>query len=156
MQAKSPKYMIDTCSITAMRRIYPKDVFPGVWDKISGLAESGVLISSDQVLEELRTQDDVVLEWAEKHDEIFLPLDEAVQKKAMEILEHHDMIDLKRRKSGADPFVVATAIVNSCSVVTEEKASGDGGKPKIPNVCKAYKVECISLLDMLKREGLKL
>jgi hypothetical protein len=152
----SPKYAIDTCSLTAMRRVYPLDVFPSAWEKLDELAISGSLVSTEQVFEELREQDDGAFDWAKRFRENFLPLDNDVQETARKILgTHANLIDLKRRKSGADPFVVATAMINSCAVVTEEKPSGGPNKSKIPDVCIAYGVECINVLEMLRREGFK-
>jgi hypothetical protein len=152
----SPKYTIDTCSLTAMRRVYPADVFPSAWEKLDELAASGILISTEQVFEELREQDDDAFGWAKRFREIFLPLDGEIQEAARRILTTHgNLIDLKRRKSGADPFVVSTALINSCAVVTEEKPSGGPNKSKIPDVCIAYGVECINVLEMLRREGFK-
>ena len=157
MVPPAPKYTIDTCSLTAMRRVYPEDVFPSAWRKLSGLAESGVLVSLELVLNELEAQDDVVFQWAENYRAVFHPLDEAVQREARRVLStHQNLLDLKRRKSGADPFVVAHAIVNRCAVVTEEKPSGGPHKSKIPDVCKAYHVECITILEMFRKEGLRL
>ncbi len=157
MLPPAPKYTIDTCSLTAMRRVYPEDVFPSAWRKLSDLAESGVLISLDLVFNDLKAQDDVVFRWAENHRTLFRALDEAVQREASRVLStHQNLLDLKRRKSEADPFVVAHAIVNRCAVVTEEKPSGGPHKSKIPDVCKAYQVECITILEMFRREGLRL
>jgi len=151
-----PKYAIDTCSITAMCRTYPIDVFPSAWNKLDELASSGVVISTEQVLQELKAQDDEAHEWAKGFKEIFLPLDEEVQGTASLVLgTHPELIDLKRRKSGADPFLIATAKIKSCAVVTEEKPSGGPHRPKIPDVCGAYGLECINVLEMLRREGLK-
>ena len=140
-----------------MRRIYPKDVFPGAWNKLQELVRSGILISLELVLEELKYQDDEVLSWAKENLEIFLPLDEAIQKKAKEILKtHKNLIDLKRRKSGVDPFLIASAAINRCAVITEEKPSGGPHKSKIPDVCRAYNVECLAILEMFRKEGLRL
>ncbi len=140
-----------------MRRIYPKDVFPGAWELLDQLSDDGVLLSSDEVFEELKVQDDEVLEWAKKNFSIFIPLDEDVQMSASKILTTHaNLVDLKRRKSGADPFVIGTAIVKGCAVVTEERPSGGPRKSKIPDVCKAYQVKCIRILEMLRECGLKL
>jgi hypothetical protein len=151
------KYTIDTCSRTTKRRVYPLDVFPSAWAKLDTLAADGTLISTEQVLEELKAEDDEVFAWARKFRGIFLPLDDNVQVTARKVLEtHSNLIDLKRRKSGADPFVVATAIGNACSVVSEEKPSGGPQRSKIPDVCGYYKIECINLLEMLRRERLKL
>jgi len=156
MGTGNPKYSIDTCSLTAMRRIYPRDVFPSAWRKIEGLVESETLIAVEEVLEELKAQDDELLEWASDRLQMFVPLDQSLQTEAKLVLSSHpNLVDLKKRKSGADPFVIASAIVNDCTVVTEEKPSGGPGRPKIPDVCRAYKVECITVLEMLRREGLR-
>lgn len=152
-----PKYTIDTCSLTAMRRVYPEDVFPGAWRKLSELADSGAVIAVDEVLEELKAEDDEVLEWAQAHSGIFVPLTAEIQTEATKILvSHSTLVDLRKRKSGADPFVIASAVVHRCAVVTEEKPSGGPGKVKIPDVCKAMKIKCINILTMLRREGMRL
>lgn len=157
MQNSAKKYVIDTCSLTKLRTVYPADVFPGVWEKVSQLAEDGVLISVEDVLEELRVQDDEVADWAKERSTIFLPLDEQAQARATKILATHpNLIDLKKPNSSADPFVIASAMINSCIVVTEEGNSGGPNKSKIPDVCKHYDIKCIRLLDMLRAEGLKL
>lgn len=153
----APKYVIDTCSLTAMHRVYPRDVFPGAWDKLNDFAESGILASTEQVLEELRVQDDEAFRWASQHAGVFLPLDERIQIEARRILaDHRKLVDLKKKRSAADPFVIATAMVYSCVVVTEETPSGGPEKEKIPDVCRAHGLECIQILEMFRREGLRL
>lgn len=157
MATPTPRYAIDTCSLIALRRVYPKDVFPGVWAKVSELAENGVLVSVEDVYEELRAFDDVVLEWSKEHSDIFVSLDEEIQLTATEILETHtNLLDLKKGKSSADPFLIAFAIVHSCIIVSEEKPSGGPERSRIPDVCRDYRVSCITLLDMLRAEGLRL
>ena len=154
----SPKYVIDTCSLTALRRLYPLDMFPGVWEKLGLLAETGLLISSTEVWDELQAQEalqDESYKWAKDHKDIFYPLEDNVQRQAQEVLAAHPrLLDLKKNSSG-DPFIIATAIVYSCAVVTEEKPSGGSNKLKIPDVCSAYGVKCFPLLEMLRLEGLK-
>ncbi|MCD4728711.1 MAG: DUF4411 family protein [Pirellulales bacterium] len=143
-----------------MRRVYPPDVFPGAWAKLDSLADSGLLVSNEEVLEELNRQEDradEVCEWARCHVVIFHALDGPIQERVREILRSHpNLVDLKRRKSGADPFVVAHAILEKCAVVTEENPSGGPNKVKIPDVCKAYNIECIKVLEMFRRETLRL
>ena len=151
------KYVVDTCSFTSLQRTYPRDVFPGAWTLVEKLSRNGVLLSVEDVLEELEDQDDDVFKWAKKNKSIFLPLDEAIQTEARTILaQRPNLVDVKRRKSGADPFVIAAAAVYSCAVVTEEKPSGGPPKVKIPDVCKLFGVGCITVLDMLRDEGLRL
>jgi hypothetical protein len=140
-----------------MHREYPLDVFPGAWALLENLAASGSLVSSDEVPTELRNEDDDVYAWAKGHETIFLPLSHEVQNKAKEILRTHpNLVDLKKRKSGADPFLIATAVLLNCSLVTEEKPSGGPNRSKIPDVCRYYHVDCFGILEMLRREGLRL
>jgi hypothetical protein len=152
------KYTIDTCSFTALNRVYPFDVVPGAWDALGEMADSGIINSSYEILLELEVQDDGVFEWARNHKQIFLPLESDIQNKATEILRNYpNILDIKQSKSSADPFLIATAIVTSCKVVTEEKPTGLGSKKiKIPDVCRQINLECISLLDMMRAEGVKL
>lgn len=157
MTENSPKYIVDTCSFTTLRRVYPREMFSPVWTLLSDLAREGAMASVDQVLEELKAQDDVVTQWAESHVSIFLALDAPIQEKAGEILARFPddvFLDLRKRKSGADPFVVAAAMVNHAAVVTEEKKSGGPNKVKIPDVCASFGVDCFPLLELLRREGL--
>lgn len=92
-----------------------------------------------------------------EHRNIFYELTEAIQREASRILTTHDnLIDRRRRKSEADPFIVGCAIVYGCAMVTEEKKSGEPDRSKIPDVCKAYGIECFPVLEMMRREGLRL
>lgn len=148
-------YVIDTCSLTELRRTYPRKGFPHVWALVDKLASEGRLISVEEVAIELEAYDDEVSEWAADHEAVFLPLSEKIQIAARLVLARFPtLVDVKKRKSSADPFVIATAIVNGAVVVTEEKPSGGPPKVKIPDVCKAMNIECLPLLQMLLAEGL--
>jgi len=151
------KYAIDTCSLIQLRRAYPLDVFPSVWAKVEDMADAGTLISIEDVYEELRIQDDEVSKWAKQHPAMFLPLDGLIQARALQVLStHRGLVDLRKRKSGADPFVIAAALVYSCIVVTEEEPSTSPNKVKIPDVCKDYSIQCLHLLEMLRLEDFRL
>lgn len=157
IQLKPSLYVVDTCSFVAITEIYPVDVFPGVWEKIDGLIDDGILVSAEDVLEELSTKDDDLLGWAKVRDHIFKELTEEVQDSAIRILQTHaNLIDIKNNKSSADPFIIATAQVLGGVVVTEEESSGGPERSKIPDVCHYYSIGCVSLLDMLRQESLKL
>ena len=156
MQSNKHKYTIDTCSLIELRRAYADDVFPAIWDRIGVLADNGVLISIEDVYEELKEHDDNVFKWAKKHSNMFFPLDGLIQTQASKILStHQNLIDLKKRKSGADPFIIGTALVYSCGVVTEETPSHNPNRSKIPDVCKAYNIKCIRLLELLRLENIR-
>jgi hypothetical protein len=155
---KTPKYAVDTCSFTTLKRVYPPDVAPGAWDAITDMADSGIIISSQEIYLELEAQDDGVFDWARNHQYVFLPLEDVIQTKATEILKDFpNILDLRQSKSSADPFLIATAIVKSCFVITEEQPTGPGSKIlKIPNVCRSLNVKCMSLLEMMRAEGVRL
>ena len=115
----------------------------------------GRLISVADIFVELDAQDDEVSSWAQSHQGIFLPLSEDIQTQARDILRSYpNLIDLKKRKSSADPFLIAAAIIHEATVVTQEKPSGGPQVVKIPDVCRGYRIPCIQLLEMLQEEGL--
>ena len=57
----------------------------------------------------------------------------------------------------ADPWVVAFAVRNRLTVVTNEFSTSfrrKPGAPRIPDVCQAFELECIELDEFLRRLGL--
>ncbi len=157
MDLSKAKYVIDTCSLTELRRTYPFKMFAPVWNKLKELVNSGIIISTEEVFEELKINDDEVFQWAKENSQMFVPIDESIQIQVRELLKtHSNLLDIKNKRSSADPFVVALALLNKCTVVTEEKPSGGPNKSKIPDVCKAYKVKCINLLTLLEKEKFSL
>lgn len=151
-------YVVDTCSFTTLHKIYPKEVFPSVWEKVDELIESRRLISVDEVYHEICRQDDGLAKWAKTKKEIFIPLTEEVQDASKDIVNRFvKILDFKKNKSGADPFLIGLAQTQEGSiVVTEEKYSGGPDKHKIPDICDALKIPHMTFLSMLKSEGLKL
>lgn len=152
-----PRYVIDTCSLTKMRHTYPRDLFPTAWAKLDELCAAGILISAEDVLEELSAFDDEIYVWAQGQQVgFFYPLNEEVQAQASKILgDYPGLLDLRKNKSSGDPFIIATAKINRCTVVTEEKRTNSESRPKIPNVCDELGVECINIVEMFRREGLR-
>ena len=152
-------YIIDTCSLTTLYRVYPNDVFGRVWSHVESLIDSGVLISSIEVLLELEAVEDRLLEWARLQNlkGIFNELDSRVQQLAKEILKTHgNLLDFRKRKSSGDVFVIALAMSRGYAVVTEEQHSGGPQKSKIPDVCDYYSIKCINLIQMLRETKLSI
>lgn len=150
-------YVIDTCSLTAMMRVYPRDVFNRVWEHIEGLIDNNQIISSIEVLLELEAVEDRLLNWAKEQESkgFFLELDVEVQHKAKEVLRtHKNLLDLRKRKSSADVFLIGLALSKGYSIVTEEQHSGGPEKSKIPDVCDFYSLRCMNLLGMLRETKL--
>lgn len=156
-QDKKLKFSIDTSSlIQAWSRAYPPDSFPTFWDKMSDLVERKILITPDVVMSELEKKDDGLHQWAKEHKaNLFYPMDIEIQEVAKGMLNKFPrLIDSKRGRSGADPFVIALAKMTGRVVVTNE-LMGKPQKPSIVDVCNEYNIECINLLDMIRRLGLR-
>jgi hypothetical protein len=151
------KYSIDTSAILdGWVRYYPPDVFPAVWARVEGLIVSGHLVAADEVLQELAKRDDAAYEWALRHRAMFVALDEEVQKAVSGILHDHErLVDTRRNRSAADPFVIGLAQVHQLVVVTGEPATGRPERPNIPDVCAVLGLRCISLLELIREQGWK-
>lgn len=151
-----PKYIIDTCSFSELKYRYSEDVFEGIWKQVLDEIEKGTIMSCEEVYEELKKQDDDFFERFSRYKYMFIDINDEIQEELIIILkEHENILDLKKKKSGADPFVIATAKVYNCTVVTEEKRSNSTKIEKIPDVCNAYGIKCITFLDMLRELNIK-
>jgi hypothetical protein len=140
-------YCVDASAFIELRWTYPKDVFPGVWNRISDMA-------------------DEVLQWAKMRRSVFQKLDLKQQKIVREILQRFPtLVDPNKPVREADPFVIALAVARRDEerqtflrrewlVVAQEKST-TSGPPKIPNVCAAYNIPCIDILELFRREKWK-
>jgi hypothetical protein len=147
-------YSIDTSAILdGWVRYYPPDVFGSVWARLKALGNAGTLFTPDEVIEELAKKEDGACQWAKAELQVYA-MDEEIQRVVSEILAAHErLVDHRRSRSKCDPFVIALAKMKGYAVVTGEKASGNLQKPKIPDVCAALNVRCISLLDLFREQG---
>lgn len=150
------RYSIDTSAILdGWRRYYPPDVFPPLWTKLEALILDGTILSTEEVLFELEKKDDEVYRWALRQKQKFVPVDGPTQSTVSSILgSHPKLIDTRRGRSAADPFVIAVAQIHSCTVVTGERATNNGNRPNIPDVCTALGIRTINLLSLMREIGL--
>lgn len=164
MNALETTYCIDTSALIDLKKWYSWVTFPTLWGKIGNLIKQGRLIAPQQVLKEIEKKDDELLKWLKKHKKMFRALDQQQVDRAKDILNKFpDLIDSEKEIPDADPFVIAVALQekdalylfkHKCVVITQEKFSR-GGKPKIPDVCKEYEIECISLVQLFREESWK-
>jgi len=139
------KYVIDTCALVDANQNYSfsKRVFNPIWTRLAELFTSGELISSSEVLEEIK--DDDLLSWLSPYRKCFLPLSKEVQEQTSMILSAYpDLVKIRTNKpsSNGDPFLIATALVTGGVVVTNEKQG-------IPKVCEHFEVRCIRLKEFV-------
>ncbi len=149
------KYSLDTSAIVqAWRTHYPPEVFPSVWQRLEELIDSGELRASEEVLYELERKDDEVLAWVREREDLIIDIDEQIQIAVQAILaEHRRLLDTRKSRSGADPFVIALAQIHGAAVVTYERPTNSLTRPHIPDVCRALGVRCMTFLELLREQG---
>ncbi|MGH9155349.1 MAG: DUF4411 family protein [Acidimicrobiales bacterium] len=148
-------YVFDTSAlITAWTEQYPPDTFPALWDSMDGLVQHGRLKAPEEVLKELKSQDDVLHGWVTaRTGQMVVPTSRAVMLEVSAILADHEHLTKTGPGRGkADPFVIALAAQSGCPVVTQERG-GTASKPKIPYVCGQRGVPCMNVLAVLRAEG---
>ena len=148
------RYSIDTSAILhAWRRSYPPEVFPSLWKKFDELIERGDLLATEEVLRELEKKDDEVHEWVKRRQHMIVPIDVRIQEVVSTILaSHKKLLDTRKNRSGADPFVIALAVIRDCTVVTNEAPTSSPSRPNIPDVCSALGVRSIDVLGLIREQ----
>lgn len=147
-------YVFDTSAfIEAWVRSYPPDSFPQLWERMDALVASGQLIAPEEVLEELRVQDDDLHAWVKvRSPNIIQPTSRELMLEARAVLAEHPMLTKPGTgRSAGDPFVIALAALHSSPVVTQERG-GSASKPRIPFVCGARGVRRMTLLEVIRAE----
>ena len=149
------RYSVDSSAIIeAWQRVYPMDIFPGFWERMTQAADEGVVVIAEEVYTELQRKDDEVLEWVSRCPKMVIPIDGDVQEAVKIVLtKHRRLIDNKKNRSAGDPWVIAVAMVHNLTVVTYERPSGTLAKPKIPDACAEIGIPCIDVVGLIRAEG---
>ena len=149
-------YCLDTSALVeSWWRLYPPDSFPTFWEYLDDAIINNFFISPEIVLEELRVQDDDIYKWAKNHYELFVPLDADLQIVQTDIVNQFPRLTMPvKRRSLADPWVIALAIIKQCPVVSMENPGSDS-KPRIPDVCRQLGVGHIYIVDLIRAMGWK-
>lgn len=150
-------YSFDTSAfLNSWNRYYPPDLFPSLWERFDDLIKSGNIIATEEVLIELERKDDDIYRWALDRRQMFVPMYGDIQQAAISILAQYPrLIDNRRNRSGADPFVIALAQIQmeDCAVVTYETHSDSQNRPRIPDVCAALGIRCINVRQLIQEQG---
>jgi Domain of unknown function (DUF4411) len=152
--AEAALFSIDTSSLIYSYNVaYPPDVFPTFWTKFEQCVEGGVIVASHEVYLELERKADDLFAWAKEHKAMFEEITDETQECVARMLQKHPkLVDIRTTKSAGDPWVIAVAQCRTpnLAVVTQERPSGGPNRVKIPQVCSAEKIACLSMLDLVR------
>jgi predicted nucleic acid-binding protein len=155
------RYLLDSdVLIRAKRDHYRFAVFPCFWDWIEQAIKSGLVTSVEAVQQELMAGNDDLAEWVKKLASSFLAPDAATTAAAQRVsawVQHPDRLYTQAERAKffgvADYWLVSHALGCGDTVVTQEQSAPNGRKVKIPDVCRAVGVPCITPFDMLQIVG---
>lgn len=157
-------YIIDTCSIIDLFKLYPQDVFPELWKNLDKLIKNGRLASHKFVLDELKKKFDEAYRWAKVRKSMFIDITSQQIEIIKDILAKYPELVDPEKEIDADPWLIALAlekeeqqklmpIMKVKIIVTEEKLKPN--KVNLPFVCQELKIECINLIGLMRKEGWK-
>jgi predicted nucleic acid-binding protein len=159
------RYLLDTnIFIQAHRATYPLDVVPSFWNKLKDLADEGIIISIDKVKKEIfdkSAHEDELREWCSQNlnPDFFLDTASSINSykdvinwASSQISHYRDSaIEEFLETDLADPWLVAYAKSNNLAIVTYETSRPDRVKSiKIPEPCRHFNVEFMTLIDMFR------
>ena len=148
------KYIIDTSSLLSQKhdRAYRRTVFKGPWEKTDEYIANQTIVTCSEVESEIGDKE--VLESFKRLNPVVLPIDYEIQENVKRIVtENPTMIEFSANGKGSssgDAFLIATAMKYNLIVVTQENTSSPR---KIPQICKKYAIESISIIELWEREG---
>lgn len=152
------KYLLDANTyIQAKSLHYRMNVVPGFWSWLDQQFGYQQVCSIRSVYDELVAGGDELSDWAKKHREHFLPVDDKETQEifteiASHVVRHSTYQDpfVSSFLGGADPWLVTKAKAIGAQVVTNEARVGVGSKKvKVPNVCDHFEIECVDTFDLL-------
>lgn len=141
MSVSAERYCLDAnVLIQGWQKYYSPKLCASYWDILNHLGESNRIFIPKMVYDEIaRTEDDLKV-WL---DSCSIPISDVngnVTRCLQDIFGKHEshrfLVDNKKGRSLADPWVIAHAIHEKATVVTkEEKITASTARIKIPNVC---------------------
>ena|SRR5208337_1571608 len=151
-------YVFDNSPLSVLFKNFYRKTFPTLWERFDELIADGRLVSTREVLREVADgPSEALREWAAQNQNLFatpVGAEGAFVAKIYTVTHFQQNIELQKILKGgknADPFVIAKAAVEDRTVVTMEQLKPNG--VKIPNICKHFRVKCLSLQDFMEEEG---
>jgi len=148
------KYVIDSSSLINLK-FYYTDIFESFWENFNELVSTGTVISVREVFHEVLERDDFLSQWAKHNTSMFQTPSASEMEIVRKIMNAHKELvkqnSFKYGKPVADPFIIAKAVIEDSTVITEEKMIK--GAHKIPNICEEFNVRSIPFYNFMKEQG---
>ena len=169
-------YLLDAnVLITPHKQYYPFDFAPSFWKQLANVLRRKnatiLRVVSNEILDKMN---DSLSEWFKGiKEDIKIPSvkrNQKVHDNYALVLQYIQTCGFYTntallnwaRDGVADPWLIATAMNNGYKIVTNEQPSGNLSRknlqnnPKIPDVAKQFKVQCISLFDFMRAMNFKM
>jgi len=149
------EYTLDTNILINMNRVYPRDIFPTLWDHLEGLVDVGWACICSEILVEVKRGGDELHTWANDLPDFVCELT-AIEPATVATIsaQHPDWV--RGTQNAADPWLIAHAIAHDRTIVSEEREAGPGVEDrnqKVPNVAAENGVECIKFFELARRQS---
>ena len=163
-ETESPRYCIDTNVILSFLKgtddeHYGADVFAPQWAAFEHLMSSGVIIAPRQVERELAGLNKTVPGmnlWLRRWSHLFHDVDTDEQLLSAKRIVCQYPIYGETVNFLGDLEVMTLAQAQGLTVISlEGRSSGPTSRrrPKIPNVCQEFGIDCVSVTGFLRREA---
>lgn len=147
-------YTLDTNILVNMQRLYPRDIFPTLWDSLEMLIDVDCACICSEVFVELKRGGDQLHEWARDLPGFVCELTDGEPATVAAISAQHPEW-VRGTQNAADPWLIAHAVAHSRTIVSEERQAGPGVEDrnqKVPNVAAENDVECIKFFEFARRQ----
>lgn len=162
------KFLIDANSfVTPYQNFYPFDITPGFWAQLKPALLNDAVSVLDVVKDEILKGDDELTAWVSEMSELKIMdrRDQSIMAKYGAVLSYLQNSPLYNDKAlrawsdvnVADPWLIATAAAKGYTIITFEQSAGKiseknpSGKPKIPDIAKAFDVKCEDLYYFMRK-----
>jgi hypothetical protein len=136
--------------ITPWRTYYSPYINPDYWALLESLAREGKIFTPMEIYEELSAGGDDLFDWIKQHKDIFVrTMDENVQQELVNLFLDpavQELIDTKKKKNLADPFLLAYGKAYKATVVANDR--------RVKTICIKYNIECIKDFEFIQQNNI--
>ncbi len=141
--------------IQAWQKYYSQAICPDYWEVLNELGKEEKIFICEEVRGEIMKTDDDLSKWLKESSIPVRKTTESVIANLKEIYKtpaHLRLVDSAKKRSLADPWIIAHAMASNSVVVTKEEkvTQANSTKVKIPNVCDNMEVRWINDFEFVR------